>query len=149
MELQCNWTSNSNSFEHLSNATLGSMQQPKVPKPSTLPSLFFHFHSFPLKSSLAFPLNNKITWICAGASFAYQLLYLLDATRFYTPALQYMGLQVRRATGQELVRKRLMSPLMLLFFSYRNCSLLTMIFVFFATDGLSESGGSKTESRVW
>lgn len=38
-----------------------------------------------------------------GASFAYQLLYLLDATRFYTPALHYMGLQVRRATGQELM----------------------------------------------
>lgn len=45
-------------------------------------------------------------WVHAateGVSFAYQLLYLLDATRFYTPALHFMGLQVRRATGQELM----------------------------------------------
>lgn len=45
-------------------------------------------------------------WIHAtheGLSFAYQLLYLLDATGFYTPALQIMGLQVCRASGQELM----------------------------------------------
>lgn len=38
-----------------------------------------------------------------GLSFTYQLLYLLDATGFYTPALQIMGLQVCRASGQELL----------------------------------------------
>eukprot|EP00250_Pteridium_aquilinum_P010557 c19472_g1_i1 orf=331-1494(+) len=45
-------------------------------------------------------------WIHAtheGLSFAYQLLYLLDATHFYTPALQIMGLHVCRASGQELM----------------------------------------------
>jgi hypothetical protein len=39
----------------------------------------------------------------AGLSFAYQLLYLLDATAFYSPALHVLGLHVCRATGQELV----------------------------------------------
>lgn len=39
----------------------------------------------------------------AGLSFAYQLLYLLDATGFYTPALHILRVHVCRATGQELV----------------------------------------------
>lgn len=39
----------------------------------------------------------------AGLSFAYQLLYLLDATGFYTPGLHVLGVHVSRATGQELV----------------------------------------------
>ncbi|XP_039133190.1 peroxisome biogenesis protein 12 [Dioscorea cayenensis subsp. rotundata] len=38
-----------------------------------------------------------------GLSFAYQLLYLLDATRFYSPSLHALGVQVSRATGQELM----------------------------------------------
>ncbi|XP_031502803.1 peroxisome biogenesis protein 12 isoform X1 [Nymphaea colorata] len=38
-----------------------------------------------------------------GFSFAYQLLYLLDATGFYTPALHILGIHVCRATGQELM----------------------------------------------
>ncbi|KAG0549251.1 hypothetical protein BDA96_01G239100 [Sorghum bicolor] len=45
-------------------------------------------------------------WIHAtneGLSFAYQLLYLLDATGFYSPALHVLGLHVCRATGQELM----------------------------------------------
>ncbi|CAN6486133.1 unnamed protein product [Victoria cruziana] len=45
-------------------------------------------------------------WIHAvneGLSFAYQLLYLLDATGFYTPALHILGIHVCRATGQELM----------------------------------------------
>ncbi|KAJ4803267.1 hypothetical protein LUZ62_015833 [Rhynchospora pubera] len=45
-------------------------------------------------------------WIHAtneGLSFAYQLLYLLDATGFYSPGLQALGIQVCRATGQELM----------------------------------------------
>ncbi|KAJ8616223.1 hypothetical protein MRB53_035595 [Persea americana] len=45
-------------------------------------------------------------WIHAtneGLSFAYQLLYLLDATGFYTPALHVLGVHVCRATGQELM----------------------------------------------
>ncbi|KAJ6792594.1 peroxisome biogenesis protein 12 [Iris pallida] len=45
-------------------------------------------------------------WIHAtneGLSFAYQLLYLLDATGFYTPGLHILGVQVCRATGQELM----------------------------------------------
>ncbi|KAJ0967517.1 hypothetical protein J5N97_024434 [Dioscorea zingiberensis] len=45
-------------------------------------------------------------WIHAtneGLSFAYQLLYLLDATRFYSPGLHVLGVQVCRATGQELM----------------------------------------------
>ncbi|ONK71341.1 uncharacterized protein A4U43_C04F7480 [Asparagus officinalis] len=36
-------------------------------------------------------------------SFAYQLLYLLDATGFYTPGLHVLEVHVCRATGQELV----------------------------------------------
>ena len=39
----------------------------------------------------------------AGLSFAYQLLYLLDATGFYSLGLHVLGIHVCRATGQELV----------------------------------------------
>jgi hypothetical protein len=50
----------------------------------------------------SFTYGNGI--LCfAGFSFAYQLLYLLDATAFYSPALHVLGLHVCRATGQELV----------------------------------------------
>ncbi|XP_010549665.1 PREDICTED: peroxisome biogenesis protein 12 [Tarenaya hassleriana] len=45
-------------------------------------------------------------WIHAtgeGLSFTYQLLYLLDATGFYSLGLQALGIQVCRATGQELM----------------------------------------------
>ncbi|XP_043720628.1 peroxisome biogenesis protein 12 [Telopea speciosissima] len=45
-------------------------------------------------------------WIHAGnegLSFAYQLLYLLDATGFYSPGLHVLGVHVCRATGQELM----------------------------------------------
>lgn len=58
------------------------------------------------RQNLKAALVKIYPWIHAtheGLSFAYQLLYLLDATRFYTPALQIMGLQVCRASGQELM----------------------------------------------
>ncbi|KAI3951136.1 hypothetical protein MKW98_028540 [Papaver atlanticum] len=45
-------------------------------------------------------------WLHAGTeglSFAYQLLYLLDATGFYSPGLHVLGVHVCRATGQELM----------------------------------------------
>ncbi|XP_071724830.1 peroxisome biogenesis protein 12 [Rutidosis leptorrhynchoides] len=45
-------------------------------------------------------------WIHAtseGLSFTYQLLYLLDATGFYSLGLQALGVEVCRATGQELM----------------------------------------------
>ncbi|XP_059665717.1 peroxisome biogenesis protein 12 [Cornus florida] len=45
-------------------------------------------------------------WIHAGnegLSFAYQLLYLLDATGFYSLGLHALGIHVCRATGQELM----------------------------------------------
>ncbi|KAL2526137.1 Peroxisome biogenesis protein 12 [Abeliophyllum distichum] len=45
-------------------------------------------------------------WIHAGnegLSFAYQLLYLLDATGFYCVGLHALGVHVCRATGQELM----------------------------------------------
>ncbi|XP_027104596.2 peroxisome biogenesis protein 12-like [Coffea arabica] len=45
-------------------------------------------------------------WIHAGSeglSFAYQLLYLLDATGFYSLGLHVLGIHVCRATGQELM----------------------------------------------
>ncbi|CAN8260471.1 unnamed protein product [Cochlearia groenlandica] len=45
-------------------------------------------------------------WIHAsseGLSFTYQLLYLLDATGFYSLGLQALGIQVCRATGKELM----------------------------------------------
>ena len=38
-----------------------------------------------------------------GLAFAYQLLYLLDATGFYSLGLHVLGIHVCRATGQELV----------------------------------------------
>jgi peroxin-12 len=41
--------------------------------------------------------------LCVGLSFTYQLLYLLDATGFYSLGLQALGIQVCRATGQELM----------------------------------------------
>lgn len=48
---------------------------------------------------------SKIYLVCynVGASFAYQLLYLLDATGFYSIGLHALGIHVCRATGQELV----------------------------------------------
>ncbi|KAL6966639.1 ubiquitin-protein ligase peroxin 12, variant 2 [Sarracenia purpurea var. burkii] len=45
-------------------------------------------------------------WVHAGnegLSFAYQLLYLLDATGFYSLGLHALGIHVCRATGQELM----------------------------------------------
>ncbi|XP_057550173.1 peroxisome biogenesis protein 12 [Amaranthus tricolor] len=45
-------------------------------------------------------------WIHAGhegLAFAYQTLYLLDATGFYSLGLQALGIHVCRATGQELM----------------------------------------------
>ncbi|KAK6145313.1 hypothetical protein DH2020_022133 [Rehmannia glutinosa] len=45
-------------------------------------------------------------WLHAGTeglSFAYQLLYLLDATGFYSQGLHALGIHVCRATGQELM----------------------------------------------
>lgn len=45
-------------------------------------------------------------WLHAGnegSSFAYQLLYLLDATKFYSFGLHALGIHVCRATGQELM----------------------------------------------
>ncbi|KAL9256443.1 Peroxisome biogenesis protein 12-like protein [Drosera capensis] len=39
----------------------------------------------------------------AGLAFAYQLLYLLDATGFYSFGLHILGIHVTRATGQELM----------------------------------------------
>eukprot|EP00249_Psilotum_nudum_P001875 c14616_g1_i1 orf=248-1411(+) len=38
-----------------------------------------------------------------GLSFAYQLLYLLDAVGFYTPALHIMRIHVCRTSGQEVM----------------------------------------------
>ncbi|KAJ8760393.1 hypothetical protein K2173_015060 [Erythroxylum novogranatense] len=38
-----------------------------------------------------------------GLSFTYQLLYLLDATGFYSLGLQVLGIHVCRATGQEMM----------------------------------------------
>lgn len=45
----------------------------------------------------------RASFCCAGLSFAYQLLYLLDATGFYCAGLHALGIHVCRATGQELV----------------------------------------------
>ncbi|KAL2345823.1 hypothetical protein Fmac_007108 [Flemingia macrophylla] len=45
-------------------------------------------------------------WLHAGTEglqFAYQLLYLLDATGYYSLALHALGIHVCRATGQELM----------------------------------------------
>ncbi|XP_010264914.1 PREDICTED: peroxisome biogenesis protein 12 [Nelumbo nucifera] len=45
-------------------------------------------------------------WLHAGnegMTFAYQLLYLLDATGFYSPGLHALGIHVCRATEQELM----------------------------------------------
>ncbi|KAG2273111.1 hypothetical protein Bca52824_067666 [Brassica carinata] len=44
-----------------------------------------------------------LDFLLAGLSFTYQLLYLLDATGFYSLGLQALGVQVCRATGQELI----------------------------------------------
>ncbi|KAJ4826966.1 ubiquitin-protein ligase peroxin 12 [Turnera subulata] len=54
---------------------------------------------------------QKIIFVCypwihassEGLSFTYQLLYLLDATGFYSLGLHALGLHVCRATGQELM----------------------------------------------
>jgi hypothetical protein len=38
-----------------------------------------------------------------GLCFGYQLLYLLDVTKYYSPMLKGAGVVVRRSTGQEMV----------------------------------------------
>lgn len=57
-------------------------------------------------------LDKSISQLCrrvypeysdAGLTFAYQLLYLLDATGFYSLGLHALDVHVCRATGQELV----------------------------------------------
>ncbi|KAM1308436.1 hypothetical protein ACFX2H_010556 [Malus domestica] len=40
---------------------------------------------------------------CEGFSFAYQMLYLLDAPGFHSLGLHVLGIHVCRATGQELM----------------------------------------------
>lgn len=49
---------------------------------------------------LCYPLLHAGT---EGFQFAYQLLYLLDATGYYSLALHALGIHVCRATGQELM----------------------------------------------
>ncbi|BAF26723.1 peroxisome biogenesis protein 12 [Oryza sativa Japonica Group] len=59
-----------------------------------------------IKKNFAALIGVCYPWIHAtneGLSFAYQLLYLLDGTAFYSPALHALGLHVCRATGQELM----------------------------------------------
>ncbi|KQJ97019.1 peroxisome biogenesis protein 12 [Brachypodium distachyon] len=63
-------------------------------------------HLARLKTNFAALIGVSYPWIHAtneGLSFAYQLLYLLDATKFYGPGLHVLGLHVCRATGQELM----------------------------------------------
>ncbi|CAK9177044.1 unnamed protein product [Ilex paraguariensis] len=51
-------------------------------------------------------IGASYPWLHAGnegLSFAYQLLYLLDATGFYSIGLHALGIHVCRATGQELM----------------------------------------------
>lgn len=48
-------------------------------------------------------LNSNLEFDGAGLTFSYQLLYLLDATGFYSVGLHALGIHVCRATGQELV----------------------------------------------
>ncbi|CAL9160101.1 unnamed protein product [Musa hybrid cultivar] len=59
-----------------------------------------------LKRKIKTIIGACYPWIHAtneGLSFAYQLLYLLDATGFYCPGLHALGVHVCRATGQELM----------------------------------------------
>lgn len=63
-------------------------------------------HLTRLRTNFAALIGVCYPWIHAtheGLSFAYQLLYLLDATAFYSPGLHVLGLHVCRATGQELM----------------------------------------------
>lgn len=63
-------------------------------------------HLTRLRTNFAALIGVCYPWIHAtheGLSFAYQLLYLLDATAFYNPGLHVLGLHVCRATGQELM----------------------------------------------
>ncbi|KAE8790418.1 Peroxisome biogenesis protein 12 [Hordeum vulgare] len=63
-------------------------------------------HLTRLRTNFAAVIGVCYPWIHAtheGLSFAYQLLYLLDATAFYSPGLHVLGLHVCRATGQELM----------------------------------------------
>lgn len=63
-------------------------------------------HSPPLIKKMKAFLASCYPWIHAtheGLTFTYQLLYLLDATGFYAPALHINRVHVCRATGQELM----------------------------------------------
>ncbi|MQL79926.1 hypothetical protein Taro_012373 [Colocasia esculenta] len=59
-----------------------------------------------IKKQLSAVIAACYPWIHAsneGLSFAYQLLYLLDATGFYNLGLHVLGVHVCRATGQEMM----------------------------------------------
>ncbi|XP_047268783.1 peroxisome biogenesis protein 12 isoform X2 [Capsicum annuum] len=72
-------------------------------------------------------------WIHAGnegLSFAYQLLYLLDATGFYSLGLHALGIHVCRATGQELAVQRALLSCAYGVLDYAQTGLIAAVFFF-------------------
>ncbi|KAL0708749.1 hypothetical protein Bca4012_075175 [Brassica carinata] len=65
-----------------------------------------------------------------GLSFTYQLLYLLDATGFYSLGLQALGVQVCRATGQELTVQRALLSCSYAVLDYAQTGLIAAVFIF-------------------
>ncbi|CAM6092311.1 unnamed protein product [Calypogeia fissa] len=59
-----------------------------------------------IKARLGRLFLTMYPWLHAsneGLSFAYQLFYLLDSSKYFSPALHILRIQVCRASGQELI----------------------------------------------
>ncbi|WZY96407.1 hypothetical protein YC2023_068736 [Brassica napus] len=65
-----------------------------------------------------------------GLSFTYQLLYLLDATGFYSLGLQALGVQICRATGQELTVQGALLTCSYAVLDYAQTGLIAAVFIF-------------------
>ncbi|KAE8720979.1 Peroxisome bioproteinsis protein 12 [Hibiscus syriacus] len=72
-------------------------------------------------------------WIHAtteGLAFTYQLLYLLDATGFYSVGLHALGIHVCRATGQELAVQGALLKCAYVVLDYAQTGLIAAVFIF-------------------
>jgi len=78
---------------------------------------------------LCYPLLHAGT---EGFQFAYQMLYLLDATGYYSLALHALGIHVCRATGQELVNISV--------FNFNKSSLFSLLFTKYIAESMTRVG---------
>ncbi|KAI5412894.1 ubiquitin-protein ligase peroxin 12 [Lathyrus oleraceus] len=65
-----------------------------------------------------------------GFQFAYQMLYLLDATGYYSLALHALGIHVCRASGQELTLQGALLSCTYTVLDYAQTGLIAAVFFF-------------------